>query len=89
MNDVITEAARLSGQRIARARRDAVRQAVERIDPAVPALGFSAAWRLAGLAGEPRAVQSAAVGDQPLACWLPGGEICLLTSPGPDGRLAG
>ena len=89
MSDVITEAARLSGQRIARARRDAVRQAVERIDPAAPALGFSAAWRLAGLAGEPRAVQSAAVGDLPLACWLPGGEICLLTSPGPDGRLAG
>ena len=32
MSDVITEAARLSGQRIARARRDAARQAVERID---------------------------------------------------------
>lgn len=89
MIELLTEAARLSGQRIARARRDAAGKAVRSIDPRAPALGFGHAWRVAGLAGEPRRVEVPSQADLPLVCWRADGEVCLLVAPAPDGRVSG
>jgi ATP-binding cassette subfamily C protein LapB len=87
--ELMTQAARLSGQRIARARRDAAARAASAIDPAAPAPGFAFAWRAAGLVGEPRRVQVPAAADLPLVCWRADGSPCLLVAPAPDGCLTG
>lgn len=87
--DLMTEAARLSGQRISRVRRDAAGKASQAIDPRAPAAGFLHAWRVAGLGGEPRAVRAPAFADLPMVCWRADGSIGLLTSPAPDGRVSG
>jgi len=89
MIGLLHEAARVSGQRISRARRDAASKAAGAIDPRAPAAGFSHAWRVAGLSGEPRAVQKPSVADLPLVCWRTDGEACLLLAPAPDGRVSG
>ena len=53
MIELLQKTAQLSGQRLARSRMDAVRVTLERSQDAPPAMRFLAAWRAAGLIGQP------------------------------------
>ena len=89
MIDLLRQAAQLSGQRLARARVDAVLTALKRNEQAPPAMRFLAAWRAAGLIGQPTPVRAPARTDLPLLCWQEKSGFSLLLEVNTDGRFIG
>jgi ATP-binding cassette subfamily C protein LapB len=87
--ELLKRAAQLSGQRLQRTRIDAVRKAVEQNDKAPPVVRFMAAWRAAGLIGQPVPIRAPTRADLPMLCWREKGGFALLLDAGPDGRFNG
>jgi ATP-binding cassette subfamily C protein LapB len=89
MIELLRKAAQLSGQRLARSRTDAVREALKRNEQVPPVTRFTAAWRIAGLIGQPVPVRAPTRADLPMLCWQEKGGFALLVEMGPDGRFTG
>lgn len=67
---LLDKAARLTSQRLAKARRQEALQAITALgDDAAPAAQFAAGWRAAGLTGEPLPVAVPAPAFLPFAAW--------------------
>jgi ATP-binding cassette subfamily C protein LapB len=89
MIELIRDAARLSGQRLARARIENVTEALKRSEKAPPAMRFIGAWRAAGLIGQPVPLRKPTQADLPLLRWTETEGFALLTELGTDGRFSG
>ena len=78
MIELLRQTAQLSGQRLARSRTEAVREAIRQNEKNGPVACFQAAWRAASLIGIPTPMRIVERADLPVLCWTDGTGFCLL-----------